>query len=198
MNEYVFELYLGPMFEGKTTKLIEKAKQRLICDEKILFINHASDEQRSNTKGKTITHDNREIDSINVTTLKEIDELLTDNMYYNEIDSIFINEIQFFEDASKYCLKWFSNYELNIYCAGLSGDIKLKPWKTVSELIPMVTHFEHLKSICKHTKKLASYTMLNDVYEQPKRSKSLDISSTKSTENVIDVGGTNKYQAVHS
>ena len=92
LNAYL-ELIIGPMFSGKTSKLIEIAKQCKICDIPYIIINHSFDDRFNNIKDSVMsTHDNITITCSYTNKLENIWETLKKT----DIDVILINEGQFF------------------------------------------------------------------------------------------------------
>ena len=94
------ELFIGPMWSGKTSELIRLHKQFNYCEVPILAINYINDTRYSET---TIsTHDKREIPCIRaVQSITEVSDIINDqfdslNLQIREI--ILINEGQFFKD----------------------------------------------------------------------------------------------------
>ena len=89
-------LILGPMFAGKTTTLINKAKEiiNIVNKDEILIINHSSDTRYSENTFIT-SHDNIKIPCIAMSFLSTISTLQDD---ISKIKYIFINEGHFFPD----------------------------------------------------------------------------------------------------
>ena len=55
-NTGYLELFIGPMFSGKTSKLLEIYKQNIFCNIPIIVINHSADTRYHETR--LSTHDN--------------------------------------------------------------------------------------------------------------------------------------------
>ena len=55
------ELYLGPMFSGKSSKLIHAYKKWSLCDYTPLVINYSEDTRYSSEADHIITHDQSKI-----------------------------------------------------------------------------------------------------------------------------------------
>ena len=98
MNEFIdgnvgyLEIILGPMFAGKTTKLIEKYRECAFLMKKVCVINYEEDKRYD--EEKLSSHDLVKIDSTN---LKHISDIFSnDEMMESEI--FLINEGQFFPD----------------------------------------------------------------------------------------------------
>ena len=96
-NHGFITLIIGPMFSGKTTTLRDLCERYTIAGKKCLLIKYLSDNRYS--KDKIITHSGLECNQITINTklLENIDQTV------HNYDIIGIDEIQFYEDAPKYC-----------------------------------------------------------------------------------------------
>ena len=125
-------LIYGPMFSGKTTKLIELYNKALKSEnnvkEKCLAINYALDERYG--KNQIISHDSLNIDCLSIIDLNLINP---DNLV--NANYIFINEAQFFKnikDWTHYVVKFLKK---NVILCGLDLDYKRKNFGNFLELI---------------------------------------------------------------
>jgi len=148
-------LFIGPMYSGKTSKLIEIYNQYKYCDMDVLVINYNEDTRY--TKENLLSNHNKiMIPCICVNKLSEVNE------YEDFINSkvILINEGQFFNDIVEWVKKSLSKpYNKIIYVSGLDGDFKKNTFGNWLDLIPHAEHVEKLKSICmKCKKKKAPFT----------------------------------------
>jgi thymidine kinase len=87
-------LILGPMFAGKTTKLIELVNRYTIMKKKTIVIKYQFDE-RYTTDNKIVTHDNKEYPAMPMSSITPQLEAL------GEYDVIGIDEAQFYSDVRK-------------------------------------------------------------------------------------------------
>ena len=69
-NGYL-EVILGPMFSGKTSKLVEIYKQYTFCNIPVMVINHQED-NRYSTDSVMVTHDAVKINCVQCNTLSSI------------------------------------------------------------------------------------------------------------------------------
>jgi len=145
-------LILGPMFAGKTTKLINEANK--LETKNTLVINHSSDERYGKNTFIT-THDNLQLSCIAMLNLNTIFEHNISNINY-----IFINEGQFFPDLYNVIKKLLFEYKKIIYICGLDGDYKQQPFPNCKllELIPYSTTVEKLSSKCSICSNKAPFT----------------------------------------
>jgi len=85
------ELILGPMFSGKSTRLIETIRKCVYKNKKTIMIKFIGD-QRYSKKSEVVTHDLIKYDSIDCKNLSDSFDVL------KEYDIIGIDEGQFFPD----------------------------------------------------------------------------------------------------
>jgi thymidine kinase len=192
-------IYLGPMFSGKSTKLIDTYK--IFCDAmqnnsddditnanlvhnkiayenqplSLLVINHTFDNRYG--CNEIATHDLCKIPCISLNILKDIFNYVD----INNITHIFIDEAQFFKDLYPVVIELLTKYKKIIYLAGLDGDYKQEPFaeSNLLGLIPYATTVCKLTAKCYKCDNLAQFT------------KRLTTSNEK-----ILVGGSNDYQPV--
>ncbi len=143
------ELILGPMWSGKTTKLVRLYKQYNLCNLKILAINYEHDKRYSQTK--ISTHDKNEIPCIQAGKLSEISDILNNELSeeFENSKVILINEGQFFKDIVSWVKKAVDIHKKKIYICGLDGDFKRMEFNNwLGELVPFSDKITKLTSIC--------------------------------------------------
>jgi len=155
------EIIVGPMFSGKTSKLLEIYKQCNFCNIPVSVINHLSDKRYDETM--LSTHDKTMIPCIqndkisNIWFYENLEEPLdteTSNHHMNlrNSDVILINEGQFFEDLY-ICVKDMLKKNKKVFVAGLDGDFERKKFGQILDLFPLcdkVTKLTSLCSLCKN------------------------------------------------
>jgi thymidine kinase len=158
------EIFLGPMYSGKTTKLINLYNAYKLHRINVLCINHSSDTRYH--ESMMSTHDKIMIPCIQTDSLMRLcsdkDEIID---YYNvfekcgvagmkeEIDFsnikvIMINEGQFFNDIYEFVVKMLKLGKI-IYVCGLDGDFERKKFGYLLDLIPICDNVSKLKAVCK-------------------------------------------------
>jgi thymidine kinase len=135
------ELILGPMFSGKTSKLLEIYKQCSFCNIPVAVINHSFDTRYHDSL--LFTHDKIMIPCTQTTNLME--DYCQDAI--NKSSVILINEGQFFNDLYDSVLQMLKQGK-RIYIAGLDGDFERKPFGDILRLIPLCDDIIKLKSLC--------------------------------------------------
>jgi thymidine kinase len=146
------EIFVGPMFSGKTSKLLEIYKQCIYCNIPVAVINYALDTRYHDTM--LSTHDKHMIPCIQTTTLASVwDSGADENMNLLHLaDVVLINEGQFFEDLYPVVASMLKAGK-KIYVSGLDGDFQRKKFGQILDLIPLcdkVTKLTSLCSLCKN------------------------------------------------
>lgn len=135
------ELIIGPMFSGKSTKLIRKVQLARSIDKTVLVIKPSIETRYG--EDKIFSHSMQSEICLSSSNLE---------MFHKDIklfDLIVIDEGQFFPDLKKYVLSWVDEYNKNVIVAGLDGDFERKPIGQVLELIPYADKCKKLTSFCK-------------------------------------------------
>ena len=135
------ELFMGPMFSGKTSKLLDIYKQCTFCNIPVTVINHSIDKRYHDTM--LSTHDELMIPCI------PTDSLMSPACQSNieQCQVILINEGQFFQDLYESVVDMLSKKK-TVYIAGLDGDFERKPFGEMLRLIPLCDKFTKLTSLC--------------------------------------------------
>lgn len=153
-NGYL-ELILGPMFSGKTSKLIEIYKQYAFCGINTLVINHSHDtryDKHDSIDKQLYTHDHKHISCILSDTLESVLRNNVDLFTSSTSLAVFINEGQFFPDLSKTVLQMVREHKSHVYIAGLDGDFQRVKFGEMLELIPFCDQVYKLQSLCVYCK----------------------------------------------
>lgn len=131
-------LIFGPMFSGKTTKLIEIAQQNT---NKIL-VNYAGDTRYHPTL--LCTHSGLTTPCIQTDRLST----LLDTVDLSLIEAVFINEAQFFPDLIEIVKTLVETYGKRVYVAGLDGDFQRNTFGFAHQLISLCDTVEKLHARC--------------------------------------------------
>jgi len=137
------ELIIGPMFSGKTSRLIEIYKQCNFCNIPVIAINYSLDTRYDPLL--LSTHDQIKIPCL------QTKDLLTVSNNVNDYQVILINEGQFFSDLYEFVELMLENQK-QIYVCGLDGDFERKKFGQILDLVPLsdkVTKLSSLCSLCK-------------------------------------------------
>lgn len=134
------ELFIGPMFSGKTSKLIELYKQYKFCNIPVLVINHSIDNRYINNMVELSSHDKITIPCLQTANLLDIEVNFETNI-------IIINEGQFFTDLYQFTVLMLEENK-TIYISGLDGDFKRQKFGEILDLIPLCDKVTKLQSLC--------------------------------------------------
>ena len=150
------ELFIGSMYSGKSTRLVDIYKQCKFCNIPVTVINHIIDKRYDNEL--LSTHDQVKIPCLQAS---ELNDLWRYNGYENkdlcahnavrDSDVILINEGQFFPDLYDVVVDML-NCNKKVYICGLDGDFERKKFGQILDLIPMCDKVTKLTSLCSQCK----------------------------------------------
>jgi thymidine kinase len=165
------ELILGPMFSGKSSRLIQIIRKYKILNHSILVIKPVID-KRYSENSEIVTHDKISEKCVTCSTLSEIKDV-------DKYQVIIIEEGQFFIDLYENVTEWCKNKR--VYVAGLNGGANKELFGNIYKLLPHVDEITFLKALCKicNDGTLAVFTK-----------------KTISNNNLIEIGGEELYTAV--
>ena len=157
-NSGYLEIILGPMFSGKTSRLVEIYKQCKFCNISVAVINHSIDNRYDDEL--LSTHDQVKIPCIKTEKLFDVwvdsisneEDLgvitrIKDKCKIQMSDVILINEGQFFPDLLEFVNKLLTLGK-KIYICGLDGDFERKKFGQILDLIPLCDKVHKLSSLC--------------------------------------------------
>jgi thymidine kinase len=140
------ELIIGPMYSGKTSKLIEIYKQCIFCNIPVCIINHSIDTRYHDTL--LSSHDKIMVPCLQANNLNEIwNDTSAQTNALRDSDVILINEGQFFSDLYDNVLDMVKNNK-KVYICGLDGDFERKKFGQILELIPHSNNVTKITSLC--------------------------------------------------
>ena len=150
-DEGRIELIVGPMFSGKSTRLIGVIRKFTYKAKKTIMVKFFAD-KRFTDKSEVVTHDLLKYDSIECKNLREhFDKLKT-------YDVIGIDEGQFFSDLVEVCEE-LALMKKTIIIAALNGDFRMEPFPVIAKIIPKADKIKLLKAYCFHCHKDARFTL---------------------------------------
>lgn len=138
------ELFIGPMFSGKTTHLIQCYKQYHYIGKKVCVINYKDDTRYHDSM--LSTHDKMMIPCIQTHSIRGVmDKALS-------AEVVLINEGQFFHDLYDCVLEMVERYNIKVYISALDGDFKRKKFGGILDLIPYCDKVSKLNALCSSCK----------------------------------------------
>ena len=163
----------GPMFSGKTTRLIELFYEN--NNKNIMIFNHNID-NRYNKESFITTHNLEKIKCNQIENIHDIEK----NNEYNNTDVIMIDEIQFFCDIKDIIMKMVDVDNKHVIIAGLLTDANRNIFGNMIDLIPYADVYEQKYSKCYFCDINKGIFTLRKI----------------ESKNIIDVGSSDKYISV--
>jgi len=150
------EIIKGPMFSGKTTRLLDIHKKYSFCGLDTMVINYTKDNRYSDVL--LSSHDKVMIPCIKTLQLSHIVNFadITKSTHYKEFieaKAILINEGQFFNDIVGWVTTAVESYNKIVYVCGLNSDFTRKKFGNWLDLEMICDHIVMLHSFCSHCKK---------------------------------------------
>lgn len=145
------KIYIGSMFSGKSTSLLNEISKFNILSKNILVINHSLDSKRTNNINCIMSHDNKQFKAFMLNKLESI--LINQHIFqiYKNSHIIIIDESQFFPDLYSFIetqLKIQHDINKIFIVAGLSGDSNLQSIGETLKLIPLADEVIKLNAYC--------------------------------------------------
>ena len=158
MSQYLGEinLFIGCMFSGKTSELINTVRRFKSIDKKVMVINYSEDTRYGNQK--IITHDLIGIEAYMIKNLRDIIEKKEYKRIFDESEIICINEGQFFQGLVDFCKQSANLYNKIVYVCGLDGDYKQEKFGEILDLIPCCENVKRLSALCRMCGNKAIFT----------------------------------------
>lgn len=183
------EIYMGPMFSGKSSRLIHKLCTLADVGFRVLYLNHSDDNRDTCGDNIVSTHSSQyhglseHISSLKVASLQYVD--------IREYDVIGVDESQFFDDLVPAVSKWIEQDHKYVICVGLDGDAFKRPFGHLLELIPYADIAEKMTAMCHSCLENAKKTGFASLNNAPFTRR---LNSESSSQKLI--GGSDKYIAV--
>ena len=150
-GEGKIELILGPMFSGKSTRLIEQMRKYVYKAKKTIMVKYYAD-KRYSEKSEVVTHDLIKYDSINCKLLRNSFDT------FKQYDVIGIDEGQFFADLVEVCEELALMGKI-ILIAALNGDFRMEPFPVIQRIISKSDKIKLLKAYCFNCHKDAKFSL---------------------------------------
>ena len=135
------EVITGPMFSGKTTELLRRARIAKLSGKSLLMVKPSIDIRYS--ENEIVTHDFDKEKCIKINNLIDITSYLENDT----IDVIAIDEIQFFNNGVVELLKKLSS-KYRVIISGLDMDFEQNPFGDIPILLAIADDVVKLKAIC--------------------------------------------------
>ena len=137
-GEGKIELILGPMFSGKSTRLIELMRKYVYKAKKTIMVKFYAD-QRYTDKSEVVTHDLIKYDSINCKILR------------NSFDTLNADLVEVCEELAL--------MGKIVLIAALNGDFRMEPFPVIQRIIAKADKIKLLKAYCFNCHKDAKFSL---------------------------------------
>lgn len=165
------------MFAGKTTALLQKVKEAEADNSRVAIVTNALDTRYGTNVCATHTGVSRP--AVAVSQLMSLLSEDTSPIDMSSVDTIAIDESQFFPDLKEFCVRAVEEQGKTVFAAGLNGDFKRDLFGDIVKLVPFADSVHFLRARCSFCEAPASFTL-----------------RLVSNENQQLVGGTEAYQPV--
>lgn len=157
---FKLEIITGPMFSGKTTKIIELYKTFNTYE--TLVFNHSFDNRYFGNDNVLASHIKQHIPCNKFNSCSEIEKYISLIDNFNNINTILIDECQFFTKIYQLCNLINNNYKniKHIYLAGLNLDASGNIFnKEFNKLFKYANTIYYLEAKCYKCNKSAQYSI---------------------------------------
>ena len=149
----MIEVTCGPMFSGKTEKLIRKLKRAKIAEVSYIVVKPNISSRYDDEEIGIVTHD-QEHKALAV-VVNDLEQLYN---IAHEYQIIAIDEAQFFDkDLYKTVLR-LADEGKRIIASGLDMDFQREPFETMSNLLSIADKIDKITSVCVECKENAIYS----------------------------------------
>jgi thymidine kinase len=148
------EIILGPMFSGKTTKLLEIMDTLDEQNIKYIAVKPEIDNRYTDDNNNFIVSHNLKKRECQVVSnlkdvLKEIQKSKTIPATRSDsIEYVIVDEGQFFQNLYLFCLICLEKFNVNVIVTGLDGDYERKPMGEILDLLPIANNITKLSARC--------------------------------------------------
>lgn len=140
------KLYYGPMYAGKSSRLMADLTRYADLEHRVLYINHKDDIRETKGDEKFSTHSSQyhglsqKITAVKLSTLVDVD--------VKDFDVIGVDEVQFFTGIIEPVKKWVRDMHKTVICAGLDGDSLRQPIGEILQLVPFADKSKKVQAVC--------------------------------------------------
>jgi len=149
------DVYAGPMYAGKTSKLLQRVLWLDHQQKKVLVVKPAKDNRYS--EDKIVTHNQLSYPCISINDFDEIEEHYN-IMPYN-FNTVCLDEVQFMNvNQTLEGVETWLHSGVNVVACGLDQDSRGVPFETTSQLLGLADCVEKITAICTTCGKEATKT----------------------------------------
>lgn len=135
------EILVGPMFSGKSSRILSIVSRYSALGVPILVIKHAADIRYASNE--VATHDGRRAPCITATHFSDIEP-----DFLKRFRVIIVEEAQFFSELVPFVQYVVDQLKVHLFLVGLDGDSERKPFGEILQCIPLADKVEKLTALC--------------------------------------------------
>lgn len=135
-------VFYGCMFANKTSLILQEANHLKVCEQKYIIVKPKIDTRYSSNR--IVSHNSYHEECYNVENLFDIVDIIT----RETINTIFIDEAQFFKNLVKPVLHFVEDLNVNVVVTGLDGDSERNKFGEILDLIPYSDEARKLTALC--------------------------------------------------
>lgn len=132
----------GPMFSGKSSRILTLVNRYASIGTPVLVIKHADDTRYS--RSDVVTHDNQRASCV---VVRDLDELRQED--WSQFNVIVMEEAQFFRRLVPFVELVVDTHGKHLTLVGLDGDSNRRPFGELLDCIPLADHVERLTAFCR-------------------------------------------------
>lgn len=139
------DIIIGPMFSGKSSRILDIASRYAAIGTKVLIIKHASDRRYEYSENNVVTHDGRKttcVEALDIHHPKLMSRVKDHNV-------IIVEEAQFFTHLVPFVEYVVDTLEKRLYFVGLDGDSNRRPFGEILQCIPLADRVEKIAAFCR-------------------------------------------------
>lgn len=137
------DIILGPMFAGKSSRILSIVSRYASIDTPVLIIKHA-DDTRYSRQPEVVTHNNQRAPCIAV---RDLEDIVIEDIARFKV--IIVDEAQFFRRLVPFVNSIVDVHGKSLYLVGLDGDSNREPFGELLQCIPLADRVERLTSFCR-------------------------------------------------
>jgi thymidine kinase len=137
------DIMLGPMFAGKSTRILSILSRYAALDTPVLVIKHVDDVRYS--RNEIATHNNQRAPCIAV---RDLDDVRLEDILRFKV--LIVDEAQFFQRLVPFVEWVVDTHKKHLYLVGLDGDSNRRSFQSdLLQCIPLADSVEKLTAFCR-------------------------------------------------
>jgi thymidine kinase len=135
------EAIAGGMFSGKSEELVRRLRRATIARQVVQVFKPASDTRHH--PERLVTRDNRELQAVTVTCVRELRDRLLPG-----VQVVGIDEAQFFDDGIVELVGELADTGVRVIIAGLDLDYLRRPFGPMPRILALAEYVDKMHAVC--------------------------------------------------